>query len=546
MIGSSLTPGATTGILTNLCSPFLVMPNRSDMLRPTDNKLSPGEARIISDSSLTQMQWALLAQREPELVRHYLDRPLENTILRDILTASQGLPKEPSNASASANDLVLAADFNACHPSVNLTAFDEPALQAFFASQATLKNSTVRLVFNPLTQEYTLEWHRPRSPESVTESLFHGAWKFSSVIKEAQGALALADALTNPRLIDRVEDGARVLLIPERTKLTQPQIVRMQKQPGTHDRAEFWFPRRGQLTRKGSAVSLILPNVNERFDVDALVDKIIDDAKETAARGLQPALALDVDGTLIDLREYVIQLFNEWVNTLEDADRRHILDMARTKNTQEMRAWDLPTLITDNFGITKESVIASAKEFHRVNFYDADRRVFAPTVPGMIQLIKVLQDRAKAEGINLATVFVTNRSDQDDMMSDGKSSVEVCMTRLGIWNEHSHLSRHTGAPLDWSVEAFAASGGGAHEPPKWIKVKAFRDGHPNIWFVAVFDNAPAHLNGYEKYFGHNVIKVHIEGDLPPGSPPVNNGAFVINPFQLVSALEMLGLYASPT
>jgi len=160
----------------------------------------------------------------------------------------------------------------------------------------------------------------------------------------------------------------------------------------------------------------------------------------------------------------------------------------------------------------------------------------------MIQLIKTLQTRAKKEGIDLATVFVTLRSDKDDTMADGKSSVEVTMTRLGIWNEHSSLTRHTGEQIDWDVAAFTKSGGGSHEPPKWEKVKAYRDAHPNIWFISVFDNAPAHLNGYEKYFGHNVIKVHIEGDLPPGSPPVNEGAFVINPFQLVSALELLGHY----
>jgi len=100
----------------------------------------------------------------------------------------------------------------------------------------------------------------------------------------------------------------------------------------------------------------------------------------------------------------------------------------------------------------------------------------------------------------------------------------------------SKIQRHDGV-IDWSEEAYKNP---KHEPEKWEMAARFQKENPDVWFVGVFDNATAHINGYENIFGHNIVSVHIKGDLPPNSPSLIDGVFTIDPWQLEREIAEIG------
>lgn len=265
------------------------------------------------------------------------------------------------------------------------------------------------------------------------------------------------------------------------------------------------------------------------------------------------------DGVPIDDGAVVWQQFNEWLEQYDGADvndirkaaeRTAILDASSCRNILDRLG----------FGAYIEAY-ESSMAYHKIHFYSPERRKDVPLIEGTVLLIQELKRRLKAKGIHLKTVFFTLRSAKQDVLSDGiTSSAEIALRRAGIWDDASEIVRYTGKKdIDWTKAAFeknaeaasASQGSGekkkGNEPPKWYMVKLYmkrmarkmlkKKLEKKPWFFAVIDNAPDHLNGYLKYFGHTITIVHVRDDNPPKSPPLREGIFTIDPKQVARDLK---------
>ncbi len=187
--------------------------------------------------------------------------------------------------------------------------------------------------------------------------------------------------------------------------------------------------------------------------------------------------------------------------------------------------------ILRGLGILDEQLTTSAMGHFNANFFSPDRRVDAPIIKGMVELVRLLQD----SGYEM--MFVTLRSKDDDTMSDGRSASEVALRRAGIWkNDRSILLRHEGEKLDWSEAAYKK---GNNEPEKWQMVLKWRKSNRDSFVVGALENAPAHVKGYRDAFEYGMVYVHPQGDNPPHSPDLPDGVFTVVPDQLEREMDAL-------
>jgi predicted secreted acid phosphatase len=189
--------------------------------------------------------------------------------------------------------------------------------------------------------------------------------------------------------------------------------------------------------------------------------------------------------------------------------------------------------ILQGLAITDKRLKIPAMEHFNANFFSPDRRVDAPIIEGMVELVRFLQENG------FEMMFVTLRSEADDTMRDGRSSSQVALQRAGIWQVgKSTLLRHEGKKLDWSEEAYKK---GNNEPEKWEMVFKWMDINPDSLIVGALENAPAHVNGYRDAFEYEMVYVHPQGDDPPHSPRLTDGVFTVNTAQLAEEIADLKL-----
>ena len=376
----------------------------------------------------------------------------------------------------------------------------------------------MRVLFGPGT--YKVEFGRPPQVEPGAPALELGAWILSSFGNDAGGMRRIL--FDDPSIDAVLAHGFRMFYVQGSSLLTHPQLIALSQnvQDGVPVKS-YWVPPPGQSEERGSPILLrVTDQIHERLSVADLIATISAAAREAQARGETPAVALDLDGTLLNARAFTVMIFKEWLARYEGPDADEIRTLVALKNIKA--GWNSGTILRD-LGVARQETIDDALQYFNANFYSPVRRLEVPPVDGTVELVKLMQQ------LGVKAVYTTLRSSADDSLPDGSSVSEAVLRRLGIWDEPSVLLRHEGDAIDWSEAAYKS---GKNEPDKWRMVKSYRKRHPDVFFISVADNAPSHINGYREFFKNDIINIHVEGDLPPHSPPVGDGVYTVKPTQL--------------
>lgn len=506
-----LLPGETAGMpqpdtpetrdLNGRVSPFLFphIPSHSSF-----------EPRVLQP-----IQWAMLAVQRPGLMRDFLNFPHEDEVLREMTSAVEQLSRQeiPSFQRPGLHPLDQNPDW------VEVTDSNLGELyQAIFAEGGRPHRTRMRVLFGP--GMYKVEFGRPPQIEPGAPAMELGAWILSSFGADAGGMRRIL--FEDPAIDAVLARGFRMFYSQGSSLLTHPQLIALSQ--GVQDGVpvkSYWVPPRGQSEERGSPILLrVTDNIHERLSVADLIATISEAAREVQARGQTPAVALDLDGTLLNARAFTVMIFKEWLARYEGPDADEIRTMVALKNIKA--GWNSGTILRD-LGVTRQETIDEALKYFNANFYSPVRRLEVPPVDGTIELVKLMQL------FGVKAVYTTLRSSADDSLPDGSSVSKTVLHRLAIFDEQSVLLRHEGDAIDWSEAAYKS---GKNEPDKWRMVKSYRKRHPDTYFIAVADNAPSHTNGYREFFKHDIINIHVDGDLPPHSPPVQDGVYTVKPTQL--------------
>ncbi len=484
---------------------------------------------IQAESSFTTLsirQWLYLTVLFPKAIKQLIMQPDATESMNAMRKAYEGLrgydiPKGSANRRR-----------NGRKSSYNLTGKTARELGSFLAGTPDLTGLGLHVAYNPSTDYYRVELRRATN----------GHGKASNPTSHPTGAWQLTSISTRPKVPEliltykqNVFDGARILYVPPDAGIAHPLMVPLSKAKGNGGSViDFWIPQAEPPKMRGSSTALLIDrHVRERFQVGDLLATIRSYAAKAREEGKQPAIVSDLDGTVFDARAFVWVLSNEWLETYDGPDAQMIRHAVAASG--KFYTWNINSLLTE-LGFSKEKhaeAHESAAAYFESTFRSPVKRLEAPPIKGMVKLMRILQK----EG--LKTVYVTLRSESDDQLPNGESSSETQLKNLGIFNENSVLLRHTGDEIDWSVEAYES---GKNEPEKWMMVKRFRKRHPDIWFVAVAENAPAHTKGYREFFEYSVVNIHVQGDNPPNSPELPDGVFTVNPGQLLHDLEQVEQY----
>jgi len=148
----------------------------------------------------------------------------------------------------------------------------------------------------------------------------------------------------------------------------------------------------------------------------------------------------------------------------------------------------------------------------------------------MIELLKIFQ----SVGF-IKTIFSTLRTSMNDDLPDGTSSAGSVLKRHGVLDERAVLLRRE---IDDAGNFMRVCNDSRGEPLKWDEsLKPYRKANPDVFIVAVVDNAPYQVGGYRRVFGDSVINVHVAGDIPPNSPSLPEGVFTVKPDQLMGDID---------
>lgn len=492
--------------------------------------LSKSSAFLAEPFVLSQAEWAWLATQHRGLFQKYMLYPHDPVVLRelarialgsDIKDFSQGRP---------------AANLSPLDQYADLTAMSSKSLGIFFGHAGIVQPALVRVILDPASGAYRVEW-RNTSFVSAKEvdRIFSAGLEHGSPTTRLTNHVALGKVVTDMGVSDSVIKGALVMLIPDETLFEPPSLIALSENSAG---VPQYYRIGDEEAPKGSSVELVISplagqHVGERFRVGDLLDLLERDAIDAWKRGRTPALALDLDGTLFDARGYTGLLFREWLAQYDGPDAKAVRDIVAKAGN--VGGWNGREILK-GLGVTSQETLASAYAYHELYFFDPVRRASSLPIVGPINLVKILERRLAEKGVPLKKVFITLRNAKDDSLRNGTSSSEVSLRKNGIFDENSIIVRHDGT-IDWSEEAYKNP---QHEPEKWEMAAKYRRENPNVWFVAAFDNATAHINGYKKIFGHNIVSVHIKGDLPPNSPSLIDGVYTLDPWQLAREIEQLG------
>lgn len=393
--------------------------------------------------------------------------------------------------------------------------------------RSPIKGLPLKISYWPDSDRYIIQGQNMFGADAQpAEAMIPGAWFYSQLNGEIGDVFSL---IADRSSLDSVLEGARILLIPEGASIYHPRLVGISARDdeGTAV-SDFWVPRPGQREMWGSPFELRVRNdVRERLVVGDLIKKIFQAALDARAKGLVPAVAFDIDGTLLSTREFAAHIFNEWLHDIYDGpDAEEIRRLAGEREIRE--TWDSASALRE-LGITREETIAHAREYFDANFHSSVRRLTMPPIKPMVELLKIFQS------MGLGTIYATLRTNVNDELPDGASSAETVFRRLGMWDERTVLLRDEVEDADLFMEVCNTC---EEEPLKWDDIiKPYRRAHPGVYIIAVVDNAPHQVNGYRQEFGDSVINIHVAGDTPPHSPPVPEGVFTVRPDQLMMDIE---------
>ncbi len=467
-------------------------PGLSGHIAPFEFPHVPDHSPFVM-TEVPQEVWLHLAMQRPELIKDYMMFPHEPRVMEAMVEA--GIDGSSSYA---------------------------------VIGETAIKTLPLKVSYWPDSDTYLLHGVKLFGEHhQAAESMVAGAWFYSQLNGQADEVSRL---MADDESMDAVLSGARILLIPRGAALFHPRPVGVSARHGESGTVkEFWVPKPGQRAMWGSPAELrVKDDIRERMGVGYIIKAIVDAAREAWMKGLKPAIVWDIDGTLLSTREFAAHIFNEWVDKIYDGpDAEEIRSLMAEKGITE--TWDSDSALSE-LGITREETLASAKEYFNSNFHSPVRRLSMPPILPMIELLKIFQ----SVGF-IRTIFSTLRTRVNDDLPDGNSSAENSLRRHGAWDSRVVLLRREIDDIGSFMKACNDSRG---EPLKWDEsLKPFRKANPDVYIVAVVDNAPYQVGGYRRVFGDSVINVHVAGDMPPNSPPLPEGVFTVKPDQLMGDIE---------
>ena len=508
-------------------SPVLILPHE-DLKRSEgmdhDHGVVQGVARQgfeVADSFGREEAWTVLASRYGELLREFMMRPYDASVLE----AMHAVVRAGAAAGAAVSG-GEAASLQGKEGWVDVSTTDPALLLSSLSGRG--RSPRFRIMYDSGSNAYRVFWNRsPEAGDDVSDLMEHGAWILSSLNGAERGVRRI---LGDKALVDSVLEGARILYVPQDAGLAFPRLLAIARSresgAGIH---EFWMPRLGQMRGRGNPpiAYRVTDTWHEMLNVKDLIIAVERMIAKARAMGKRPVAVWDLDGTVLDAREFAARIFNEWLLFYDGPDAAEIREKAKRSNVE--RGWNSRTILRD-MGVAREETLKDADAYFQANFYSAERRLEMLPIRGMVELVKLFM------GMGVMNLYATLRSSSDDTLLDGGSSSERILKKYDIWEKDSVLLRHEGEKIDWSEAAYLAGG---NEPHKWTMVKSFRKRNPGAYIVVVGDNAPAHNNGYREYFEYSVVNIHPRGDDPPNSPPLyEDGVFEVDPDRL--ALDLAG------
>jgi len=264
------------------------------------------------------------------------------------------------------------------------------------------------------------------------------------------------------------------------------------------------------------------------IDEKVLIETLRAMCRAVRKQGKTPLVLADLDGTVVDCREYTWRNFEKFMDHY-DGEHAEAIRAAAEKEGR-FDAWNNCEYLRC-FGFNDQKLHDYAWERYTKTFFDPHFRLTMKPIPGSTNLMKMLQEE---EGAKLG--FLTLRAEVEDRIekskpagTDNSTSVGLMKT-FGLWKEDkAFILRHEGKPIDWSPKGYAD--GPAPEPEKWRMAQEYEATNPDTKIVAVLENDPRHVIGHRENFGSDVMLIHVQGDVPPHSPEIPAGVYTVNPFR---------------
>lgn len=502
---------------------------------------------INEHTALFLEDWVGLAASMPNLIQQMMSSPYNPRVLKGLkeaAAASRPGQVEMFPEKASLSNLI------AERKSANITGMMVDEVAKFFPPASRIDEGYLGISYRADTGFYRVEF-LPELNGDADFGLLSGAAKLS-LLDEGEWS-AVKQVFSDRRTADFITRGGLFMLIPAMSVIAVPRIIGMTQNEGV---INLWTPHAGQQRPEGSPIKLYhSQQVRERFAVGDMIDKIMNEIARAKNAGREPAIALDLDGTIFDARRFTTKIFLEWMENYEGPFNGQLRRAIR--KIGDVTGWNsevivrsifkgigivLPDDLDGSSGKTSgrmkhaiEAVLSAKKHFQR-NFFDPKRRVDEmEIIPGTVEFVKAIQS------MGVRTFFVTLRDNKDDDLGGGRSSSIESLKKYGLWVDGSSvLIRYEPETederIDWTTYAKIKTGT-VKEPNKAEMVRRYIRKHaPSIWFIGIFDNDPKHVESYQSAF--NTMVFHVEGDIPPGSRETTpEGSLAVSPAQMCSGIK---------
>ncbi|HPW45788.1 MAG TPA: hypothetical protein PKU96_05405 [bacterium] len=504
------------------------------------NFINASERIISEDIGLKDWTWAVTAY--PALMKEYVESIDSPGKFQEILQKISRIILEgrsSGNLELGNKKLPRATSRGG---KVDITTYPQHYLPSYVGRwMGKNQNSMVQFIFNPETGRHQVELQRfkPRDEFFIAEVAME-SWRASSLVLTGQLATCMRDLVSDNEVLDMVAQRARMLVIPNGARLVLPYRIYISSLSGDDNVVAHFSIRAPGQTELGVPTSTEV-KLSGGFTENVSAAYVLERLERSATTGFErakkiPTMFLDIDGTLFNVRRFTRRLFDEWLASYDGPRASEIKKSISEKEDLgvDLLGWNAKDILA-KIGVFDEEIVAPAQGHHDKHFFDPSRRVEgANPIWGTINLVKLLRRRLQKKGIPLRTVYVSLRSDQDDSLPNGLSAAELALRYVGLWDENSEPLFHKGAKIDWSS-------GSQKEPEKMVMVREYLASHKEVWHVAFMDNTPNHLNGYSKLRGGgNGIRIHVQGDMPPGAAGIGDGILTTDPVLLARELESIG------
>ncbi|MBT3181534.1 MAG: hypothetical protein HN337_03380 [Deltaproteobacteria bacterium] len=513
--------------------PVVILPFQRGDEGEIPHRLTPGEAGSHTKLNFSGVQWAWLAARRPRLARAYMDNADNPGVLGTLIAQmAEAVATMPDLSALPDEDLPPWFQTFDSNDYVDITT--RPAGELLqVLRRVNAERFVLHSVSNPNEGRWRVELHK--ISEQVTEVALN-AWRHSSLHMLGQDAASvLRDMLTDREVADTFHEGARVFIAPHGDTLALPHILNVSR--GGNGGDEFFISKPG-ASPNGSSVELVLPDsVRERFRIIDIIDRLEALAVEAyEENGTIPTLFLDLDGTLFSVRQFVLNLFLEWM----DQSTNPKVDMVRETleaylaTGKPLTTWDAETIFAD-LGIKDREIIDEAQKYHKANFSDAVRSIEEKEkIEGMVHFVRFLKRRLKARGVPLKTIFASIRNKHKDMLINGASASYLALVAAGLWDELSEAMLDDG-------ERNAIHDGAHGEPKKADTIELFMDKRPELYYLGLADNTTEQTNRcFHHPKGKRSVVIHVKRDDPPDSTDsLQAGALSMDPFEAYDELAVM-------